>query len=101
MAFTPSAEMPKTNPIEHQTLFLGVSEQVASFLKDVNTLNSVESAHAQKLERVYDLLRKFLKVAMRRLLLQRHIINSSTLILLFHKLRDTTKRKCFINPLLF
>ena len=46
MAFTPSAEMPKTNPIEHQTFFLGVSEQEAYFLKDVNTLNSVESARA-------------------------------------------------------
>jgi PAS domain-containing protein len=46
MAFTPSAEMPKTNPIKHQTFFLGVSEQEASFLKDVSTLNSVESACA-------------------------------------------------------
>jgi diguanylate cyclase (GGDEF)-like protein/PAS domain S-box-containing protein len=60
MAFIPSTKMVKTNPIENQTSFLGVSEDDTVFLKTVNALNSEESALATA--KIYDSLRLATKI---------------------------------------
>ena len=60
MAFIPSTKMVKTNPIENQTSFLGVSEDDTAFLKTVNALNSEESALATA--KIYDSLRLATKI---------------------------------------